>query len=50
MTKHDRGYYNIQPGEAIAQIVVQPVSMVYPTEKESLGDTFRADQGFGSSD
>lgn len=50
MTKQDKGYYTVQPGEAIAQLVVQPVTMVYPKASKSIGETFRGEDGFGSSD
>lgn len=50
MTKQDKGYYTVNPGQSIAQLVIQPVTMVYPKEVESIGETFRGESGFGSSD
>ena len=50
LTKVTKGRVEIEPGRAIAQLLVQPVEFVVPRQVDELGDTFRADRGFGSSD
>lgn len=39
----------IQAGDRIAQLLIQPVIKVDPVEASELSDTTRADGGFGSS-
>jgi dUTP pyrophosphatase len=41
--------FRVAPGERIAQLVVAPVAIAEPVEAESLGESARGDDGFGSS-
>lgn len=49
LTKLDKGHIDINPGDRIAQIVIQPVDFVKEKKVEILGNTHRGDRGFGSS-
>lgn len=46
---NSRSYYNVEPGEKISQLVIVPIPKVYLTVVDSLGETDRGDNGFGSS-
>lgn len=41
--------YNIHKGDKIAQLVIQPMAICEPVEVESLSETERGDNGFGST-
>ena len=42
--------YEINPGDKIAQLLIQPVSLLEPVEVDALNETERNGGGFGSSD
>jgi dUTP pyrophosphatase len=48
ITKHDAGTFWVNPGDRIAQLVVVPV-MLQSVEVQTLGDTVRGSNGFGST-
>ena len=41
--------YTVRPGDRIAQLVIQPISLCTPVEVEELDETDRGVSGFGSS-
>ncbi|MBK5110817.1 MAG: dUTP diphosphatase [Thermoleophilia bacterium] len=41
--------FRVEPGDRIAQLVITPVIIAEPEAVESLSDTERAEDGFGSS-
>jgi dUTP pyrophosphatase len=41
--------FRIDPGERIAQLVIAPIALAEPVEVESLSESARGDDGFGSS-
>ena len=49
LINHGEAEYTVEPGERIAQLVIMPYAAVEPVEAESLGETERADGGFGST-
>ena len=48
---HNTGFHavNIQKGDRIAQLILVPVLTIEPIEVESLSDTARGENGFGST-
>ncbi len=48
LTKHNDGYFTVNDGDRIAQLVVIPV-MLDSIEVDSLDNTDRGDGGFGST-
>ncbi len=49
LVNHGDEDYTIQPGERIAQLVLLPVALAEIVEVESLSDTQRGANGFGST-
>ncbi len=49
LINHDCKYYDIQPGERIAQMVIAKVSVAHLVEVEELTETMRGSGGFGST-
>jgi len=49
-TKSTNGILEINSGTAVAQLLVQPIVYTIPEWHDKLGQTFRADNGFGSTD
>lgn len=41
--------FRVAPGDRIAQLVIAPIALAEPVERETLGDSIRGDGGFGSS-
>lgn len=41
--------FRLQPGDRIAQLVMAPIALAEPVEVAALGESARADGGFGSS-
>lgn len=41
--------FRVEPGDRVAQLVLTPIALADPVEVATLGETARADGGFGSS-
>jgi len=41
--------FRVAPGDRIAQLVIAPVALAEPVEREALADSARGEGGFGSS-
>lgn len=41
--------FRVEPGDRIAQLVIAPITIAEPVERESLAESARGDGGFGSS-
>jgi len=50
LTKVTKGRVEIEAGRAIGQLLVQPIEFVIPSVVDTLGESFRGERGFGSSD
>ncbi len=41
--------FRVAPGDRIAQLVITPIALAEPVEREALADSSRGEGGFGSS-
>jgi dUTP pyrophosphatase len=41
--------FRVAPGDRIAQLVITPIALAEPVEREALADSARGESGFGSS-
>lgn len=41
--------FRVAPGDRIAQLVIAPIALAEPIEREALADSTRGESGFGSS-
>lgn len=49
LANHGRESFRIQPGDRIAQLIIECCAILQPEEVEALDDTARGDGGFGST-
>jgi dUTP pyrophosphatase len=49
LTSLFEGFVNIEPGQRIAQLIIQPYSNICPVEVNELDETIRGDKGLGST-